>query len=45
MSENEEVQEKDSRKEISKKIIESEKQWNAIVNGLTNLKIKSPLYF
>lgn len=35
MSENEEVQEKDSRKEISKKIIESEKQWNAIVNGLT----------
>lgn len=35
MSENEEVQEKDSRKEISKKIIESEKQWNSIVNNLT----------
>lgn len=36
MSENEEItQEKDSRKDISKKIIESEKLWNSIVNGLT----------
>lgn len=30
-----EIEEKDSRKELSKKMIESTKQWKAIVDGLT----------
>lgn len=30
------TQEKDSRRDISKRIIESEKQWIAVINNLTN---------